>query len=97
LTVLKKVRLTGARPPIRPPEIGRPQPDPLAVNLGAGKSEVWVFDASGVSRGPVAIWQADHPGRWASTGLRVRRGPHGGRIDPGINSSNERPEPREEP
>lgn len=31
-----------------------------AINLRAGHSEVWVFDAADVSAGPVAVWQADY-------------------------------------
>ncbi|MDP3738091.1 MAG: carotenoid oxygenase family protein [Hyphomonadaceae bacterium] len=42
-----------------------------AINLRAGHSEVWVFDAAKVSDGPVAVWQADYAwplgfhGTWA--------------------------------
>mgnify|MGYP000205041193 CR=1 FL=1 len=31
-----------------------------AINVRAGKSEVWVFDASNIEDGPVAVWQADY-------------------------------------
>jgi len=31
-----------------------------AINLRAGKSEVWVFDTADISAGPVAVWQADY-------------------------------------
>jgi carotenoid cleavage dioxygenase-like enzyme len=30
-----------------------------AINIRAGKSEVWVFDAADIEAGPVAVWQAD--------------------------------------
>lgn len=42
-----------------------------AINLRAGRSELWVFDAADIAAGPVAVWQADYSwplgfhGTWA--------------------------------
>jgi carotenoid cleavage dioxygenase-like enzyme len=43
-----------------------------AINLRAGKSEVWAFDVANIEDGPVAVWQADYAwplgfhGTWAN-------------------------------